>query len=202
MTPITDPVLIYGTTQPGYDPSTGAVVRYDGDNLSADGFTVQPGGSGTVIKGLVMTRWNTNAIRILGNNTAVAGNWLGVPSTGPVNGLGNGISVLIEGGNDNIVGGTTTVERNVIGQSSYGVRIHGTDPSGDPKVGNTDGNQVLGNYLGLRDDGTSAVGNSYQSTSTWRWTPPWAARPGATSSPATPPAAQVLASGTPTRSGP
>ena len=161
MLPITDPVLIDGTTQPGYNPSTGAIVRYNGNNQGVDGFTVQPGGSGTVIKGLVMTGWNINAIRILGNNTTVAGNWLGVPSTGSASGLGNGTSVRIEGGNDNLVGGATAAARNVIGQSSYGVQIAGTDPSGRPTTGHADGNQVLGNYLGLRGDGTTAAGNNY-----------------------------------------
>ena len=160
MLPITDPVLIDGTTQPGYHPSTGAIVRYDGAGLGPDGFTVQPGGSGTIIKGLVMTRWNPTAIHILGNNTTVSGNWLGVPPTGDVTDMGNSTSVLIEGGNDNIVGGTTAASRNVMGQSVYGVRIVGTDPSGLPTAGNADGNQVLGNYLGLREDGTTQAGNN------------------------------------------
>ena len=107
-----------------------------------------------------MTRWNPTAIHILGNNTTVSGNWLGVPPTGDVTDMGNSTSVLIEGGNDNTVGGTTAASRNVMGQSVYGVRIVGTDPSGLPTAGNADGNQVLGNYLGLREDGTTQAGNN------------------------------------------
>ena len=160
MIDITDPVLIDGTTQPGYDPSTGKVVRYDGNSLGVDGFTVQAGGSGTIIKGLAMTRWNNYGIRILGNNTTVSGNWLGVTPSGSVSGLGNYTSVRIEGGNNNTVGGTSAAARNVIGQSTYGVQVAGTDVSGLPTAGNADGNQVLGNYLGLRDDGTTVAANN------------------------------------------
>ena len=35
MSPITDPVLIDGTTQPGFDPSNGKIVRYDGNTLTS-----------------------------------------------------------------------------------------------------------------------------------------------------------------------
>ena len=38
----------------------------------------------------MMTGWNINAIRIQGNNTTVAGNWLGVPSTGSASAWGTG----------------------------------------------------------------------------------------------------------------
>ncbi len=156
---ITDPVTIDGTTQPGYNPSTGAIVRVDGANLGLDGLTVDAGGGTSIIKGLVMTRFSS-AVVLKGDGNQVSGSFFGVTSTGATTGTANSNGVLIDGGNDNVIGGLTTADRNVIGQNGHGVYVRGSDPSGEPTTGNADGNGILGNYIGVRSDGTSAQPNS------------------------------------------
>lgn len=158
---INDPVTIDGTTQPGFNPAAGVMVRIDGNNLNIKGFSVSGGGSGSVIKGLQLTRF-TSAIYLTGNNVTVSGNYLGLLSTGTSTTLANENGVYIDGGNGNTVGGTTMSERNVVGfGTTSGIWIGGTDGSGAPTAGNADGNKVLGNLIGLRNDGDTMTGNYY-----------------------------------------
>ena len=158
---ITDAVTIDGTTQPGYNPATGVVVRLDGPSSRApNGLTIMPAGSGSIVTGLAFTRFN-EAVRLEGSNNLLTGNFFGLQSTGTAINLYNTTSVHVYGGNANVIGGTTSTEANVVGFGNDGIRVTGTDPSGLPTVGNADGNQILGNYIGLRKDGVTAAAAGY-----------------------------------------
>ena len=95
------------------------------------------------------------------NGNEVMGNYIGTDITGnvtdpdgiPGNGdeLGNTFGVFIDGGSYNTIGGSETGTRNVIsGNVDEGINITGS--------GATD-NLVLGNYIGIAANGTSALGN-------------------------------------------
>jgi hypothetical protein len=126
------------------------VVVGDGANLNAVGG--DEAGERNVISG---NGWA--GVFLVGTGTVsntVSGNYIGTTASG-MSGLGNGWGVRISGARNNVVGGSTAGERNVIsGNTSIGVRI-------DDEAGfGTSGNAVLGNYIGLGMDGESAVGNS------------------------------------------
>jgi hypothetical protein len=109
-------------------------------------------GDGNVVAG------NPFGISINGTSHAntVAGNRIGTDTTGQV-ALPNGVGVRVKGGDANTIGGTTATARNVIAASTTsGVEVIGID--GAPADVAT-GNRILGNYVGVAADGTSARPN-------------------------------------------
>ncbi|MFH1539168.1 MAG: hypothetical protein ABIH66_09430, partial [bacterium] len=82
----------------------------------------------------------------------VIGNYIGTDVSGAV-AIGNkyGVNITMSATN-NTVGGTTTSERNIIsGNSVYGVVVSDTG---------TDGNEILGNYIGTNEAGDGALPNT------------------------------------------
>jgi titin len=89
-----------------------------------------------------------------GNNTTnvLSGNYIGVDITGAAD-LGNFHHALVieNGAHDNIIGGDSPGERNIIsGSGNYGVAIFDAD---------TDNNQVVGNFIGTDASGNTDIGN-------------------------------------------
>lgn len=142
---ITAPVIIDGTTQPGFAGSP--IIELDGTKSGAGvaGLVITAGHS--TIRGLVINRFGSNAIvlAIEGDNV-VEGNYIGTDITGEI-GLGNagiGIEVASPG---NTIGGTTASRRNVISGNAHGIGVI------------SDRNRILGNYIGTDATGTSDLGN-------------------------------------------
>jgi titin len=80
----------------------------------------------------------------------VTGNYVGTDASGTKD-LGNSQDGVFISAPNNIVGGATVGERNVIsGNDAYGVGIYGS----------TGGNKVLGNYVGADASGAQDLGNS------------------------------------------
>jgi hypothetical protein len=82
----------------------------------------------------------------------VSGNYIGVDAAGTAS-LGNGCEgvIISDGPQNNIVGGDTPGERNVIsGNNSHGVLVTGSE---------TTSNTVSGNYVGTDVNGTAALAN-------------------------------------------
>lgn len=148
--PITDPVVIDGTTAP-----IGAVdyVRVDGC-AGCDGFTINA--DDTAIYGLQVVRFGGHGIVITGSNNVIENCQVGdFLSSGTPAGYGNdGDGIRIEGGGlFNRIGGTGTDARNIIGgNGGHGIVIDGGDP------GQTN-NRIKGNYIGVASDGMTDVGN-------------------------------------------
>ena len=151
---IIDSVLLDGTTQPGF--SSVPIIELDGSlaGSTADGLRLQTGGS--TIKGLVINRFAKYGLVLDGSGTTgnvVQGNFIGTNAIGTA-ALANGTGgVLIAGGaSNNIVGGTTSSDRNLIsGNNGPGVTITGAA---------TSNNKVLGNYIGTTVPGGAGLGNS------------------------------------------
>jgi len=106
-----------------------------------------------VIRGLAINRFVAQGILISGSGAvgnSIAGNYVGTDATG-ASGLGNGRQgIQIAGGaHDNVIGGTTPDERNVI--AGNGLSGVGISEAND--------NLVIGNYIGTDVSGAVALAN-------------------------------------------
>lgn len=148
---ITQPVIIDGSTQPGY--SVTPVIELDGSNaVGNEVFGLIVLGGGSTIKALAINNFSfTGLLLKTGGQNLVAGNHIGTDAAGMAD-KGNGFDGLaIINSSHNVIGGATAAERNVIsGNSDFGLVILNS-PSTD--------NQVIGNYIGTDATGLAALGN-------------------------------------------
>ena len=97
---------------------------------------------------------NGDGVYLQGTNATgnqILGNYIGTDVTGTL-ALGNVYSGIgLNDAPNNIIGGSTVAERNVISANRWGVLI------GNPSSTN---NQILGNYIGTNAAGTVALGNN------------------------------------------
>jgi hypothetical protein len=146
---VTDPVLLDGTTQPGF--AGRPLIELDGTaaGVGADGLVITAGAS--TVKGLVINRFQGSGILLrTGGGNRIEGNYLGTDTTG-TGALGNLRGVDIDGSANNTVGGTTPPSRNLIsGNTQAGVAILNPGATG---------NLIAGNYIGTDASGTEALGN-------------------------------------------
>ncbi|HEV7377360.1 MAG TPA: Calx-beta domain-containing protein [Pyrinomonadaceae bacterium] len=162
---ITEPIKIDGYTQPGAKANTLAVgsdavllIELNGANAGANASGLTLNADNSTIKGLVVNRFALFGIYLQtnGNNT-VAGNFIGTNAGGTAaySSPNDNVGVLVKSIN-NIIGGTTAADRNVIsgngitGPGGTGVWISGISATG---------NKVLGNYIGTDASGTAAIPN-------------------------------------------
>jgi CSLREA domain-containing protein len=104
---------------------------------------------GTTIDDLAIAGASTG-IRVDAKEFEAAGNWLGIKLDGSLGTAGtNGIAIGPKG-SEATIGGTGTVQRNVIANNATGLDLEGADNA-----------KVLGNWFGLKPDGTSA-GSGFQ----------------------------------------
>jgi hypothetical protein len=97
---------------------------------------------------------NYVGIEIRGHDNAIQGNLIGTDATGTeaLPNTAEGIWVG-PGAIDNLIGGSTEEARNVIsGNALFGISIDGSG---------TNGNLVIGNYIGADISGEAALGNKY-----------------------------------------
>jgi CSLREA domain-containing protein len=99
----------------------------------------------------VISANDQEGVTIYARGTRVTGNFIGTDATGTKD-LGNSEQGVYVHGRNNVVGGTTAGERNVISANNHeGVLISGSDATG---------NKVTGNYIGTDASGTNGLGNS------------------------------------------
>ncbi len=149
---ITDSIIIDGSTEPDY--AVGApVVFVDGQSTgsSADGLVISADNS--TIRGLIISGFGDTGIVVTGDNNTIVGNFIGPDETGTaLPGLHNEEhGIWINGGDNNIVGGTAVADRNI---------ISGNDLNGINIDSNATGNIIRGNYIGTDKNGTADLGNS------------------------------------------
>jgi CSLREA domain-containing protein len=149
---LTDPVVINGTTQPGFAGSP--IIEIDG-SLAGDvgGINIQGGNS--TVRGLIVNGFRYRGIQLtIGDNNVVAGNYVGTNATGsaahPVQ--NNGVGILVYSAN-NVIGGTTAADRNIIGGNSNDNGSVGLWLYGPLCIGNI----VKGNYIGTDVTGTVSI---------------------------------------------
>jgi hypothetical protein len=189
---ITSPVVIDGSTQPGFAglpliEISGATIGNNGNGLVIDA-----GGSGSTIRSLVINHgWSLGIL--LANNCVIEGCFLGTDPTGTIafgntQGIGTNFAASVT---NNVIGGTTAAARNLISGNAIGVLLNngatnnliegnfiGTDITGGNALGNgtgvdlRDGNNVVGgttaaarNVIGANNTGISvstSTGNHIQ----------------------------------------
>jgi S-layer homology domain/IPT/TIG domain len=143
---ITDAVLIDGTTQPGYAGTPLFLIR---SGLGqGPGLILTATAGGSTIRGLAFADIN-EGIRIEGDGNTIESCFFGTDVTGMAD-LGNtGMGINILSGDDNLIGGTAPAARNLISENDgYGVRVLGGS-----------GNEIRGNLIGTKLNGTEALGN-------------------------------------------
>ena len=149
---ITDPVIIDGTTQPGYVDAP--IIEVDGTNLAGteSGLFISAGSS--TVRGLVINHFPTAGVYLsINGGNVVEGNYIGTDATGTAN-AENGIASVISDGSANNRVGTNgdgvndAAERNILVGM---VEINNVSGTG------TDNNVIAGNYIGLDVTGTSVL---------------------------------------------
>ncbi len=143
---ITDPVVIDGSTQPGF--AGPPLIELDGTNAGGfvHGLNITAGGS--TVRALVINRFNGSGIICftVGGNTIV-GNYIGTNAAGTA-ALANANGVyLFRPSNGNTVGGTAPEDRNLISGNGTGIVLNSED------------NAVLGNRIGTDVSGLGSVPN-------------------------------------------
>lgn len=155
---LNDPVIIDGSTQPGFSGKPLIEINGAGAGVGVNGLVLVGGNS--IVRGLVINRFKAD---LAGNNgigivldvsggNFIEGNYIGLNTDG-TDSLPNGeVGLAIFGGSaGNVIGGITPDMRNVISGNRWtGIAIATT-------VGG--GNIVLGNYIGTSADGKTALGN-------------------------------------------
>jgi hypothetical protein len=144
---VTRPVIIDGTTQPGFDPSKPKplIVLNGAGAGAANGLTFRSGSS--AVRGLVINRFQGDGIALAADRDfTIEGNYIGTDSSGTAasGNSGDGISLEANQG--------VTIARNVIsGNGADGVHIAGSSSSSMDRV--------LGNFIGTDVTGTMKLGN-------------------------------------------
>ena len=111
----------------------GLAINAATEGANGAGIRIEPGVGGDPVSGVTVT-----------------GCWLGMNAAGTA-ATSNDFGVRIVTSTNNIIGGSTVLNRNVIcGNSATGVVA----------LTGSNGNQVIGNWIGLRPDGTATIANS------------------------------------------
>lgn len=150
---IVEAIVVDGSTEPDYVAGT-PVVELNGAAAGAvDGLTLNAGSSSSTIRGLIINRFGDDGIDIdaASASNTIVGNWIGLDNTGTSNSGNAGDGVEVQSAN-NIIGGTTVADRNVLsGNTGRGIHVLSATATG---------NTILGNYAGTNAAGTALVGNT------------------------------------------
>ena len=153
--PITTPVWIDGTSQPGFSGTP--LIELDGGAVTTagnDGLTFDSGSGGSTVTGLTIGNFTGDKIVLNSDSNLIAGDDIGTDDTGTISDPNgewqNGILINSAG---NTIGGTSALARDVISANeAFGVAIEYTYATG---------NIVEGDYIGTDVTGTHALGNAY-----------------------------------------
>ena len=146
--PITDALIIDGTTQPGFAGQP--LIELNGSSAGNNaGLRITSGNC--IIRGLAINRFGGDGIRMEGSGTnLIRGNIIGTDSTGTIIRANGQEGILSYLSSANVIGGTNALDRNLIsGNGANGIYLF-----------NGGGNLVQGNFLGTSLNGTNALGNA------------------------------------------
>lgn len=149
---IFDPVIIDGTTQPGF--AGAPIIELEGSSAGADGYGIVIFAGSSKVRGLVINRFNLTGIDLdVNGGNVIQGNYIGTDITGTID-LGNGVNgiSISQGSDNNKIGGTAPGMRNIIsGNGEFGIIIVDSGSTG---------NVIKGNFIGTDVSGTVDLGNS------------------------------------------
>jgi hypothetical protein len=148
---ITSVIHIEGTSQTGYAGTPLVMLDGAAAGATATGLEFSPGSSGSSVRGLAIGNFSLYGIHV--NQVSaitIAGNYLGTDLSGAL-AAPNGVGLFISESGNNIVGGTSAADRNIIsGNTGGGVVVSGATATN---------NVIQGNYIGLDRTGTADLGN-------------------------------------------
>ena len=138
----TDPVIIDGTTQPGY---AGTPLIELTESAITQGFRISAGGS--TVRGLAIFEFGVQLTLVSNGGNAVEACYIGINATATVTSTGLGLQ--IQNSPDTVIGGLDGSAGNVIsGNTANGIQLVGSD--------NT---IIRGNLIGTDPTGATALGN-------------------------------------------
>jgi hypothetical protein len=146
---LSDSVTIDGTSQDGY--VNAPVIEIRRSPIGLDQFAgLRIFGDSSAVKGLAIGGFNGDGITVQSNGNTITGNYIGtdLSGTSPVPNTGDGI--LISQSSNNVIGGTTAPERNVISGNGSGINLF---------LSGSTNNLIQGNYIGTNAQGTLAIAN-------------------------------------------
>ncbi len=134
-----DPVLIDGRTQPG------GTVELRGIQINLSTLIIASS-NGSTIRGLT---FNQSGIGVSSDNNSIVGNTFGLTPSGGASAPFDGSAIAVTG-NNNIIGGMSASERNVIANYGGGISVNRFTGS------EISGNIIRGNYVGINSTGSVA----------------------------------------------
>jgi hypothetical protein len=147
---LTNAVTIDGTTQPGYAASPLIELLGSSVGTATNGLTVESGGAGSTIKGLVIDGFGGNGIELDASNCTIATNYIGTNPAGSAASANGADGVYVYGANNETIGGTAATARNII-SGNAGDGIAASFGTGDV---------IQNNYIGTDVTGSAALGNT------------------------------------------
>ena len=149
---LVNPVVIDGTSEPGYQGSP--LIEIDGAGMGAGNNGLVISGGSSTVQGLSIVGFSNAAIVLTsGSSNVIEGNYLGVAPSG-TQAIPNGQGLSVIGSSNNTIGNGGGGAGNVIsGNTENGILI---------QAGATvaTGNLISGNLIGTAANGTTALGNS------------------------------------------
>ncbi|MGI9604578.1 MAG: right-handed parallel beta-helix repeat-containing protein, partial [Acidimicrobiales bacterium] len=151
---ITDTLTLDASTQPGFiaDP----VIQLDGSFATGATAGLSLRTNNSELRGFIVHSFDDDGLEIdgqtgFGDNNVIAGNWVGIDSTGAADpNLDAGI-VLALGATGNQIGGAGPLDHNVIvSNATAGIQL---------REATTLNNDVIGNYIGVLSNGVTARPN-------------------------------------------
>lgn len=152
--PLTDTVIVDGYSAAGASAASGSaqatiIVSLTG---SGSGIGIELDANASTIRGLAIGGFDIGVFVGSGNtNNQISGNFIGLAADGSTANANTSDGIDVEG-NDNLVGGTTAADGNVISGNTGSATTAGIVVAGTS-------NAVTGNVIGLDASGTTAVGN-------------------------------------------
>ena len=146
--PIVKPVVIDARAADG-----SPTIRIDGATAGAGANGLTIAGGDSLVAGLIVTGFSGAGIVLTGGGgDLVQSNYVGL-APGAGGAAGNGTGILIASASNQTVGGPGGLGNVIAGNRGAGVAIVSTTP------GDSDGNAVIGNWIGTDAAGTPGLGN-------------------------------------------
>lgn len=132
------------------------LVEIDGSQAGngTEGLHLDVGAAGSVIRGLVINRFDDDGIALAGSNMTVQNCWIGLDTDGTAAGNGAAGIRLIGSSSNDLIGGPLVTQRNIISDQAVGIATGGG-------AGTKTNNTIQNNFIGTNLAGTAAIGNNF-----------------------------------------
>jgi Tol biopolymer transport system component len=127
----------------------------DSDSAFIEGNVISGSAAPPGIEGCCVAGFGVRIADAASSGTELYGNRIGTNAAGTAS-IGNGTYAIWASSSDNVIGGTTVVDRNLISGNGRGIHFDGLG---------TQNNVIIGNYIGTDASGTGVLGNQLSGVS-------------------------------------